>query len=99
MNEGFKVLFDQYPELYSVTWQQYTPYFNDGEECRFRSGHTYPDLNQKDGEDLKYNSKESEAVKLFMASFDSDIMEFLFGDHVEVTVTREGIEVEDYEHE
>lgn len=33
--DGFAALFQQYPQLKSVSWTQYTPYFNDGEECRF----------------------------------------------------------------
>lgn len=27
--------FKKYPEVYAVTWTQYTPYFNDGEACEF----------------------------------------------------------------
>lgn len=30
-----KELFEKYPELKSFGWAQYTPYFNDGEECVF----------------------------------------------------------------
>jgi hypothetical protein len=28
-------IFETYPEVYGITWTQYTPYFNDGEECIF----------------------------------------------------------------
>jgi hypothetical protein len=35
----FTELFAQAPKLKSVSWTQYTPYFNDGEECTF-SAHT-----------------------------------------------------------
>ena len=31
-------LFEELPELICVRWTQYTDYFNDGEECRFRVG-------------------------------------------------------------
>lgn len=40
-----KSLFDKHPELKSFGWRQYTPYFNDGEECTFRSYHTDPNIN------------------------------------------------------
>ena len=34
-SEGSQELFDTYPNLVSFAWRQYTPYFNDGEECVF----------------------------------------------------------------
>lgn len=30
-----KQFFEEYPELHSFSWTQYTPYFNDGDECTF----------------------------------------------------------------
>ncbi len=36
VTEAFKELFDKFPELGSVVWLQFTPYFNDGEPCYFR---------------------------------------------------------------
>ena len=29
------LVFNQFPKINSITWCQYTPYFNDGEECVF----------------------------------------------------------------
>ena len=43
-----KELFNIYPELTSIGWEQYTPYFNDGEECTFRSHHDDPNINGVD---------------------------------------------------
>jgi hypothetical protein len=34
--EGTKELFEKYPTMESFGWRQYTPYFNDGDECKFR---------------------------------------------------------------
>ena len=31
-----KELFSTIPEIKSIYWTQYSPYFNDGDECRFR---------------------------------------------------------------
>ena len=31
----FQEFFKNYPEIAYVTWTQYTPYFNDGDECTF----------------------------------------------------------------
>ena len=52
-----KELFDTYPELNSFGWRQYTPYFNDGESCEFRSMHDYPTIN---GNDENYGESEQE---------------------------------------
>lgn len=35
LKEVFKELFEKHPRLESVTWVQYTPYFNDGDQCYF----------------------------------------------------------------
>lgn len=34
--KGMNKVFEMYPEVKSVSWRQYTDYFNDGDECRFR---------------------------------------------------------------
>lgn len=31
----FKEIFNKYPRINTIYWAQYTPYFNDGEECVF----------------------------------------------------------------
>lgn len=32
----FRQLFEQFPQIKTVYWAQYTPYFNDGDACTFR---------------------------------------------------------------
>ena len=44
-------------------------------------------------------SESTEKVKKFLALFDDDFYQKQFGDHVRVTVTANGIETEDYDHE
>lgn len=44
-HERSKELFVEHPILKSIAWHQYTPYFNDGSECTFRSNHTEPYIN------------------------------------------------------
>lgn len=36
LTEEFGQFFKDNPEFRSIEWNQYTPYFNDGEECNFR---------------------------------------------------------------
>lgn len=38
-HEEVKNLFDKFPELESFSWDQFTPYFNDGDTCEFYSNH------------------------------------------------------------
>lgn len=45
-----KQVFEQIPQLKAIVWVQYTPYFNDGEECYFSVGE--PTFTNADGEDL-----------------------------------------------
>ena len=33
--QASKMLYEKYPDLKSIHWTQYTPYFNDGDECEF----------------------------------------------------------------
>lgn len=58
---GAKVIFEKYPELETVKWHQYTPYFNDGDSCEFGSYHKYADIRFKDGSWIgDYGFDESE---------------------------------------
>lgn len=38
--ELFKAFFEENPEIHSIQWTQYTPYFNDGDECVFEVNDT-----------------------------------------------------------
>lgn len=39
--EGMKKVFEEVPELHAISWQQYTPSFNDGEPCENCLGEVY----------------------------------------------------------
>ena len=124
----------------AIKWRQYTPYFNDGDECIFRVQEleykilktSIPancgcgaNLTPKDkfcsqcGQATAYSVNESDwlesyslnrqkipgldvelvgATALKLSSSD-DILNILFGDHVEVTATVAGILTKPYEHE
>jgi hypothetical protein len=103
---GSKSIFDTYPTLESFGWQQYTPYFNDGDACTFRVNVDYPKLTFTDGRVVsEYDYGENDVVSLddiengkdidktvvnFLSQFDDDIMLDLFEDHAEVTIHRDG---------
>ena len=60
-NETCKQLFVDYPEITSVTFKCYTPYFNDGEACEFNAYVDEPDVNEY----YRYDDDESEATKFY----------------------------------
>jgi hypothetical protein len=50
-------VFAAHPKLESFGWRQYTPYFNDGEECTFSAHTSEPDINGVDGYEANFESK------------------------------------------
>lgn len=123
-------LLGKHPEVASVRWTQYTPYFNDGDSCefsvhdpevRFASEATHEEgsvgEDDEDEEDyidswsLGYYAERRGVAepKALMESLRSlgnlfseseDAMRATFGDHVQVTIGRDGkAEVEEYGHD
>jgi hypothetical protein len=145
----FTELFAKSERINSFSWNQYTPYFNDGDECIFSVNTDYPDVNGENIDYLKwtnpgtygtiteenlqlhnefnaspnghswyigrkvgengyfpnpdFDEKEFKIVEEFSEILDMIPEEFLrelFGDHVEVTLHRNGtIETTRYDHE
>lgn len=98
-------LFEKHPKVEGFSWRQYTPYFNDGDPCRFGVHADYPDINgltydeygygKNADADLKAAAKDIAAL---VRSFDVDDLEAAFGDPSTVFVYRDGrVETEDYD--
>ena len=147
-HEAVSTFFKNFPEVYAVRWEQYTPYFNDGDTCTFSVGvpcffsmkdfeddikddyeyiswarpsdyvyRSAADKNNKYWETYqeqldKYEALEKElgprleeiqkGVKQFSNLFNKindDSMLAMFGDHVQITVTSKGIDIDEYEHD
>lgn len=117
-------LFEAHPVLESFGWTQYTPYFNDGDECVFGVHQDKPSYNGDDSYDRgdihetkyesvggKYTRVPNEkydathgaafaAVKEFLGQFSADDYRAMFGDHVEITVHRDGnVDVDEHSHD
>lgn len=113
--KAFTDLFDANPTIRAVGWQQYTPYFNDGEECVFGVNDFVfatedVDPKKEPQEDngpwrstygRSGSSAEGEAVKgLYRKLNEVDgILKAAFGDHVSVVATREGFHTFEYKHD
>ena len=128
-----KTIFEDHPKVKSFGWNQYTPYFNDGDTCYFGVHIDEPNINGENGYDLKginkkiiknygtwnrekkiyegrievdnpdYNPNLESAVddvRKFLQMFDEDYFMDAFGDHMEITVYRDGKIDTDYcEHD
>jgi len=110
--EEIQSFFNAFPNAYSISWRQYTPYFNDGEACEFSK----PDLdsfdigliNPEDKEDLLdpvcfYDFEDEKLEKQmkkdlsWFNDIEDEYFRILFGDHVQVTISSNmQVTVEDY---
>lgn len=106
-DEGVAEIFEKYPKLDSFSFKAYTDYFNDGDTCRY---HVHCDLDY--GLTIKYDGEEIDAddddqrtkeiesigseIRSFVQGFDEDDIMAMFGDHIEVTIDRNGAKAEEY---
>lgn len=114
--EGTREIFQRFPKLQAFRWRQYTPYFNDGDACEFYVYASEPDMKAIGDEDFtdgyeigdgKYSNEPphpmydaAQAVSKYLGSFGNDMLERIFGDHVEVTCDREkGASADVYDHD
>lgn len=130
--EAFNQIFDKYENLQNFSWTQYTPYFNDGDACRFDAHTDYIYVNGEHIDDCdwmnekkviswgtynrekrayegrieqdnpNYDPEMANAVadvKKVLGLFDNNFYERQFGDHTKVTISRAGVDIEDYEHD
>lgn len=108
-----------HPDLEAIGWTQYTPYFNDGEECTFSVHGLAASTSCERDEGSLYGegwqdvySYSIELPEGFSQSTWDDLnklgralssidteLQFIFGDHSMVVVTRDGVEVSEYEHD
>lgn len=109
LKEYFENLFNQYEEIQDVSWVQYTPYFMDGDTPYFS---VYTDMYDIYINDCRledhpsFNASLSELEKLYgnisntLSCITNDLFGSMFGDHVKVTLHRDGkITQEHYDHD
>lgn len=99
-NTFFKEFFRMNPDISQVEWTQYTPYFSDGDENIFRA--KFYDVLKLDKnmppEDYERLSEVENELEKVLYSIPKEIYKDMFGDHVCVTATSEGFDVEEFEH-
>ena len=115
IGEAFRELFIHYPDVARISWSQYTPHFNDGDVCEFEVGDLYMvkkcDLeeaikDEREAPDYDYQTchqgsrdpAERDFYNLFN-SIETEMMLLVFGDGYWVRITRDDIQVEEYDHD
>lgn len=88
----------EYKQPVRIYWYQYTPYFNDGDECRFRVN----DLEVKiDGNwvdvDAKFDDLFRKADKLLFANREVNLR--AYGDHVRVDLWEGKLVADEVDHD
>lgn len=122
MKKVFAAFFAEFPQVKTIHWTQYTPYFNDGDECTFRLNEMwfttteYTELNEREcaygeGDDGQINDWGKRiddialktAIDTLSSAMNSSMMENVlkttYGDHAWVRVHKDGVDVEDFEHD
>jgi hypothetical protein len=96
-----KHIFSANPVLVSFGWRQYTPYFNDGEECTFSANTDYFDFTVRnaDGGEEEEAQRAGKQVDDLLSLFTDDDFKLLFGDHVSVKVDSDGVTTESCDHD
>lgn len=109
--EMINCIFKEFPEVNSIGFVGYTPSFNDGEPCTFRCDVACPTVNGYDSNMCEWEdgekksekeTKEASALADSVGNILSEIPEELFGAvfgtvGFRVTITRDKIEVEEYD--
>lgn len=118
----FAPLFEKSKRIKSISWTQYTPFFNDGDSCEFGvntdlGDYVNRDIDSEDDEDddngnnnwtSEYYKDDYDPVEAailgefeeVLESIPEEFMKDLFGDHVRVTITKDGkIDVSEYDHD
>jgi hypothetical protein len=97
----FQPFLAKYPEVDNVYFTAYTPYFNDGDPCQYNVHDLYYTV---DGDDefSSYGDDErtmdfKEVCNVF-GSIPDEIIEQLF-DEGKITITRDGVDHEEYYHD
>lgn len=66
LKDAFKEIFEKAPHLAAITWTQYTPYFNDGDECTFSVHDAYlltDGYEEELGEDFNFDPYDADGAE------------------------------------
>ena len=99
VQEAFVEAFASAPRILGFSWHQYTPYFNDGDPCVFRST-ADEDIELADDDSIDDEAiRQYEVLEAVYNRLPERLLENMFGDGVRVKTTRDGITTDEYSHD
>jgi hypothetical protein len=93
-NRWFKELLTEWPELVTISWSQ-SQYQNDEGGSYFSSSHSEAEIECEELSDERQDALNNK-VQNFLDNFSDDDMERIFGESSSVTISKDGVTVEDY---
>lgn len=89
-----KKFFEENPQITAFTWTQYTPYFNDGEECTF-SRHEILATNcpLEEIEDVRYEEYVGDTEGIFVSNFSTGTFKTPYYKETVEAITQAGVDV------
>ena len=71
MKKVFSEFFQKNTDVHAIGWRQYTPYFNDGDACEFRSYACYAwATNTKDTNNIRYGNYDGDEENVWVSDPD-----------------------------
>jgi hypothetical protein len=92
-----KKIFKKYQGLKSFSWTQYTPYFD--LDSYFNANIHDISINGVFETNSKLLQKVSKEISYFLDKYDNYFYLHMFGDHANITVNSEDLNIDDYDHE
>jgi predicted SnoaL-like aldol condensation-catalyzing enzyme len=107
--ELFTGVFEKFPQVAAIQWQQWIPGFNDGDPCTFSVGETkiqfvdaegdetdFLDSYEMDDEEIENKDDLLDALGKIDQLFqdNEDVLEGIFGSNAEITIKRGATEAE-----
>ncbi len=103
LKELFIKFFEDNPTIEAIKWDQYIPYFNDGDPCVFEIYEpNVKVIGNPEWEEVYYEDKYKHIKKWWVENTSGEleqIYETIFGSHSTIIVTRDGFDIEECDHE
>lgn len=96
--EAVADIFIQHPDLQKFSFTMYTPYYNDGDACIFRTNYDYcmDDLDEEEQKNLGITPEVQKTISENLGLFPDSFYERTYGTATKLTCYRDGRIVQDY---
>lgn len=98
-NDGEECVFHAHTDYPDILFRRHLEELSEDEidDLRYDGEFEYGNYGRKDRTGAE--NAAGDAVIKFLGEFDDDLLRDAFGEHIKVTVTREGLQVSDYNHD